>query len=175
MTRIYTAPTGETFPLTEAKYDMGFKVYKSDKRRAIPGDPRSCLVALGIRRDPKVRDVFIGSGKDGYVIFKGVGKEQDHAVHFCVNASARRVVDGFDKDRTARTQTITLSRPSAARTLDARRVLDDRRRLAIKNGTHKVKHRGPNKGVRIAWLGVPNRPRPKVLKGGSVTMEQPTE
>ena len=135
------------------------------------GDPGNCLLARGIRRDPQVQDVYIGSGKDAYVIFKAEGGHPAQAVHFTIGTPVKRVIDGFDKDKSARTQLITLSRPAKSRTIEAQRAYTRRRREDIKNGA-KVKHRGPNKGHRMTRLGVPHRPRPKISRGGSVSMQE---
>src|SRR5690348_4370564 len=122
MTRFYTTPTGEKYPLAEARYDMSFKAYKSDRKKAVAGDPAYCLLALGIRRDPQVEDVFIGSGKDAYVILKATHEHSAQAVHFVISTPVKRIVDGFDKDKTARTQPITLSRPPKSQTIEAQRA-----------------------------------------------------
>jgi hypothetical protein len=99
MAKFYTAPDGTRYPLSEAKYNMSFKVYRSDRRKARIGDPGQCLLALGIRRDKDVLDVYIGSGRDAYVIFKAQDGEPAHAVHFTIPTTTRRIIDAFDKDR----------------------------------------------------------------------------
>jgi hypothetical protein len=170
--RFYTTPAGEKYPLTEARYEMTFKAYRSDRRKAVAGDPGRCLLALGIRRDPQVADVYIGSGKDAYVILKETQEHPAQAVHFTIRTPAKRIRDGWDKDKSAVTQLITLSRPAISQTVEAQRAYTRRRREEIKNGA-PVKHRGPNKGHRMTRLGVPHRPRPKISRGGSVSMQEP--
>jgi hypothetical protein len=171
MARFYTTPDGTKYPLTEAKYDMTFKAFKSDRRRAKPNNPHSCLLALGIRRDRDVLDAYIGSGKDAYIVFKGTDGEPDHAVHFTIGTTTRRIIDAFDVDKKAKTQLVILRKPSGGRTLDHRRALMARRTREIKDGS-PVKRRGPQKSRRVGRLGVHSRPRPRVSEGGSVSTEQ---
>lgn len=128
------------------------------------------MLALGVRRDSDVLDVYIGSGKDAYVTFKARGDEPAHAVHFTIATSVRRIIDGFDKDKNARTQIIVLKRPSTARTLEHRRTLNNRRHKEIRNGA-TVARRGSSV-KRVARIGVEHRPRPRVSEGGSVNAVQ---
>jgi hypothetical protein len=161
--RFYTTPQGDKYPLYEAPYDTAFHVYKSDKRRAIIGDPHSCLLALGIRRDPRVLDAYIGSGRDAYVVFaKGQGKKGPFALHFTVNAEAARMRDLFDTKHAPTSQIILLSAPTQGRTLAARSRMNKRRREEIKNGA-TVQLRTVH-SPRITRLGVPNRPRATITK-----------
>jgi len=172
MTKTYEAPDGIKYPLTEAKYDIAFRIYRSDRRKAKKLDPHNCLLALGIKRDKDVKDVYIGAGLDAYVVFKGMGGEEDHAVHFTIPRPARKAVDAFDKDRTAQTMQVILRKPTAGRTRDARSRMDRDRKRRIKDGTHKVRTRGPG-AKRVQRLGVGNRPRPRISKGGSVSVTVP--
>src|SRR5215472_15054190 len=120
MTRIYTALDGTKYPLVEARYNIAFRIYKSDRSKAVPGDPHNCLLALGMRRDRNVLDVYIGAGFDAYVVFKGDSERPAQAVHLTIPSRERRKINEFDKARTAATMLITLRRPTAGRTLDAR-------------------------------------------------------
>lgn len=169
MTRFYEAPDGIKYRLTEAKYDMGFKIYRSDRRKAKKLDPHNCLLALGIRRHPDVIDVYVGAGKDAYVIFKDAEGGDPYAVHFVLSRPVKGVIDAFDKDRLAKTQQIMLRRPTAGRTLAARSHMDKARRQRIKNGKHFVKHRATPKASRMSRLGISQRPRPRVSKSGNVS------
>jgi hypothetical protein len=172
-TRFYETPDSKRYPLTEARHDMAFRVYRSDRRKAKKGDPHNCLVALGIKRDRDVIDVFIGSGGDAYVIFKGRAGEEDYAVHFTISRPARKLIDMFDKDRRSATQQVILRKPTDGRTLEARSRLDKDRRRRIKAGTHSVKARATPRSSRVVRLGVGSRPRPRISKSGSVSEVQP--
>jgi hypothetical protein len=167
--RYYEAPDGKKYRMIEAKYDMAFKVYRSDRRKAKVLDPHDCLLALGILRNRDVIDVFVGAGRDAYVVFRGENGGEPYAVHFVLNRPTKRVIDNFDKDRLAKTQQIILRRPSDGRTLDARNRQDKARKARIKAGTHHVKHRPTPRASRIARLGVGQRPKPRVSKSGNVS------
>jgi hypothetical protein len=171
MSRVYTAPDGNKYPLTESPWDMMFKVYKSDRRKATSGDPGNCLLARGIRRHKDVLDVYIGSGLDAYVLFKKTDEMPAHAVHFTIRTKVRRVIDKFDADKKSESQTIVLSRPTKSRTLEGRSKLGTRRRHEVKNGA-LVKKRGPQVAPRIRRLGVHPRPHAPVSKGGSVNVAE---
>jgi hypothetical protein len=170
MSRVYTAPDGTKYPLTESPWDMMFKVYKSDRRKATTGDPGNCLLARGIRRHRDVLDVFIGSGLDAYVVFKQTDDRPAHAVHFTIKTAVRRIIDRFDADKKTESQTIVLSKPTKSRTLEGRSKLGERRRLEVKNGA-PVKKRGPQVR-RVHRLGVHNRPQAPVSKGGNVNVAE---
>jgi len=170
-TRYYTAPDGTRYPLSEARHNNSFKVYKSDRRKAKPGDPHGCWIALGIRRDRTVLDVYISSGKDAYVIYKGIDGEGPVAVHFVIRTSMRRLIDAFDKDRTAKTMEVKLFRPPAGLTLAHRRKSNKRRAAEIKAGATK-KPRGKIAQKRITRIGVGSRPRARISESGSVSMQQ---
>jgi len=167
--RFYTTPAGERYPLKEARYDMQFKAYRSDRRKAKPGDSGWCLMALGIRRNKDVLDVYIGSGHDAYVIFKETADDPAQAVHFVIRSEARKIVDAFDKDRAAKTQPIELKKPPISWTLARRRENNARRRAEIRNGA-VIKRRGKIAKSRMERLGVKHRQRPKISDSGSVSM-----
>jgi hypothetical protein len=172
MARHYTAPDGTQYPLTEARYNMVFKVYRSDRRKAVPGDPENCLAARGIRRDKDVLAVYIGSGKDAYVVFKASKDEDAHAVHFVIKTATRRLVDAFDKDRAATTQQIILHKPTPGRTLENRDRLNKDRHRRIRAGEHQPKRRERPNVRRVARLGVGHRPRAKISRSGNVSMQE---
>lgn len=161
--RSYKAPDGNVYPLTEAEYDIAFMAYKSDRKKAKIGDPGGCLLALGIRHNPDVQAAYIGSGKDAYVVFKARGELPARAVHFTVPSKAGKVRDSLETKGAPATQVIILRAPSAGRTLEARSAFDKKRRTEIKNGS-PVKKRGPQKRKRIMILGVPHRPRARIVK-----------
>jgi hypothetical protein len=167
--RFYTAPDGERYPLTEARYGIDFKAYRSDRRKARQGDPSGCWAALGIKRNKNVLHVYIGSGRDAYVVFKANDDESAHAVHFTIKTSVRKLIDAFDKDKSAKTQIVRLDAPTPGRTLEARQNSGKRRREEIRNGA-PIKKRGPSKNKRITRLGVEHRPRARITRGGSVSM-----
>lgn len=163
--RTYTdAKTGQTWPLKEADTDYSFRVYRTHRRKAVIGDPTSCLIALGLQRDPDVAAAYIGSGKDAIVVFKGKGRRPATALHYVILAGAAKVRDSFDQKGAPTSQWLTLSAPTAGRTLDARAALDRRRRAQIKAGA-PVKHRATPNKPRITRLGVAHRPKPIVSKG----------
>jgi hypothetical protein len=166
----YTAPDGTEYPVKEADYAMGFKVYKTDRSKAIKGDPTHCLIAMGLQRHPEVQYAFIGSGLDAYVVFRGKRGRPAYAVHFTIPAQASKVRDAFDAKQGLKTMFLELRAPTAGRTLDARARQDRRRRLKIKNGTHTVKPRGPST-KRVTRIGVPHRPRPRITTSGDVHTE----
>lgn len=157
---------GKKYPLYEAMTNYPVRVYKSDKRKAIQGDPGECMVALGGKRDHSVIDIFIGAGKDAYVVFQATEDRPDHAVHYTIPAATRRIVDAFDSKRSATSAIITLNKPTEGRTMDARKTLNSKRRKRVKEAAVKgediVKHRKP--GVpRIMRLGVVHRPRANIV------------
>jgi hypothetical protein len=157
----YTAGNGKTYPLFEAPYKYPLTAYKSDCPKATTADPAGCLIALGALRDPAIEAAFIGSGKDAYLCFKKTKLREAYALHFTINAKAARLRDHFDTHKGVMTQTITLSPPTAGRTLEHRAKLGKRRRAEIKAGA-PVKKRGKGNKTRIIRLGVPHRPRAKV-------------
>ena len=161
-TRYYKSPDGAKYPLAEAEYDMTIHVYRSDCKKAKRNNPWECIIALGAKHHPDVKEAFIGSGKDAYIIFKGVGKRAAHAKHFTIPTNSARVRDGFDVKGAARIQNIILRMPTAGRTLIARRAMDRRRRHEIKSGS-PVKHRSVQK-KRIMRIGVEARPRAQFVK-----------
>jgi hypothetical protein len=150
---------------------MAFKAYRSDRRKAKRGDPHWCLLALGVRRHKDVLDVYIGAGKDAYVVFKGRDGEGPFAVHFIIGTSVRRLIDGFDKDKSARTQEIILRHPPKSLTMEHRRNNNRRRAAEIKAGA-KVNRRGKIAQTRITRIGVATRPRARVSESGSVSAAQ---
>lgn len=173
MKRYYVLPDGEKVPLYEAPYRYKLTAYKSDCRRAQIGNPEECVIALGARRDKDVESAHIGSGKDAYLVFKARPHHERHALHFTMSASARRVRDEFDTKRGGKkTVEITLSPPTAGRTLEARSKQDKNRRERIKAGLHIVNKRGAPKASRIIRLGVESRPRAIISKTGEVTIPE---
>jgi hypothetical protein len=168
--RYYTAPDGAKYPLYEAQWDTAFTIYRSDRRKAVAGDPHNCLLALGIKRNRDVLDVYIGAGQDAYVVFKARGDDPARAVHFTITSSARRSIDGWDgPDKRAATMTIKLKRPTAKRTLEARSKLDKDRAARIKNGTHKVRHTGKARLPRVTRFGAVHRPPVEISRSGNVS------
>jgi hypothetical protein len=164
--RTYTSPDGIVYPLIEAPYDRSWVVYKSDRRKAIIGDPWGCLIALGGKRQPDVQEVYIGSGGDAYVIHKPRKGKPAVALHYTIPAQAAKVRDAFDTKNAPSTQIIMLRAPTDGRTLDARAESNKARTAKIKNGTHTVKRRGTPAKKRIMTLGVAQRPRARITSFG---------
>jgi hypothetical protein len=159
--RFYVAPDGTKYPLKEALHDFPIRVYKADRNKAKQGDPGLCLIALGARRHRHVVDVFVGSGKDAYVIIKG--PEGEYAMHFTIPAATRRIVDGFDKARSAVSAIVIFKMPTAGRTHEARKTMNSKRRAELKAGTGKPKKSRLAGIPRITRLGVVHRPRANIV------------
>ena len=157
--------TGKKWPLVEAEVDYTFQVYKSDRRKAVIGDPTCCLIAEGLKHNKDVVAAHIGSGKDAVVVFKGRGRLGEHAKHYVLLAKAERVRDIFDGKGAPKTQYITLSAPTAGRTLAARKAMNRKRQAEIKAGTRDVKRRDAPRKTRMMRLGVSARPRAVVSNG----------
>ena len=172
MTATYTdEKTGRTWPLEEADTDYSFRVYKAHRRKAVIGDPTSCLIAMGLQRDEDIAAAFIGSGKDAFVVFKG--KVVAHRCPPLRHPGCRREgARHLRPEGLSRTQWLTLSAPTPGRTLEARRKLDKRRREEIKDGTRTVTHRDTPNKKRVTRLGVANRPKPIVSRGGEWTVPE---
>jgi hypothetical protein len=166
----YQLSDGSNVPLFEGEYDTAFKMFKSDKRKAVIGDPKHCIEALGLCRMPNVAEAYVGSGKDAYVVYNHTpGRNFKHAVHFTIPATSRKVRDEFEVKGSPKTQTLFLKAPSAGRTLSHRRTLDKARKVAVKNGA-PVKKRGKAITKRVQRIGVAHRPRAKI-KAGIVSLE----
>ena len=167
--RLYTAPdSGKKYPLFEAPYKYDIKCFRVDLRKAQRGSSDKCIIALGGLRDPAVEAIYIGAGKDAYVCFKATKLREAFALHFTINTEAQRVRDYFDTHADMLTKQITLSVPTAGRTLAYRAKLDKRRRAEIKAGA-EVKRRERPRQDRLARIGVPYRPR-AIIVNNNVTM-----
>ncbi len=150
-------------PILEAMYNMDVKIFKSDRKNAVPSDPHSCIIAIGMMRLPNVIDAFVGQGKDAYLILLINGKV--FAWHFVISTSARKVLDDFDTKGSAKTQTVTLRVPTKALKLAYRRKSNAKRRLEIKLGTGKpVTPRKPRRAARMDRLvhNTTHRERPPI-------------
>jgi len=159
--RTYTDPkTGKTYPLEEAETDYKFRVYKSHRRKAVIGDPTSCLIALGLQRDEDIISAHLGSGKDAYVIFKNKGRRPATARHYVILAAAAKVRDAFDQKGAPNSQWLTLSAPTEGRTLEAREKMRKRRARELKEGTGQpYRPRSSSNRPRVTRLGVAHRPK----------------
>jgi len=161
--REYKMADGTYVPLFEADYDTSFPVYRSDRRKAVLGDPRKCIEALGLCRMHKALEAFIGTGKDAYVVFSAsANRPFKHALHFTIPAQAAKVRDTFDKRGAPKTQHLTLRAPTKGRTLEHRSFLGKRLAAKIKNGEHVVKPRGKLNTPRITRIGAPHRPHAQI-------------
>src|SRR5262245_53447917 len=78
---------GVSHPMVEADYDTAFKVYKTDRKKAVIGDPTDCIEAVGLKRLPNVVFAHIGCGGDAYVGFKDENSPTGVTVrHFLIPA-----------------------------------------------------------------------------------------
>jgi hypothetical protein len=164
----YRLKDGTQVPLFEADYQLAFTVRRADRRGAIVGDPKECIEARAMCRDMEgVTEAYIGAGKDAYAVFKATRTRPFvHALHFIIPAEAARVRDLFDtkKGKKIKSKTLILRAPSPGRTLQHRRKLGSTRRKAVKAGA-PVKKRGTITKTRITRIGVPLRPRAKIING----------
>ena len=162
---------GTNHPYCEAEYDMDFWVYKSDRRKAVLGDPCRCLIALGVQRNKNVRFAYIGSCHDAYVGLKdSLSPTGVKVYHFNIAAQAGRVRDAFDAKGAPATQRLTLKAPSPGRTRAHRLETNKRNAREVKEGKRVRVARGKQRS-RLTRLGVPHRPRAKIYKG-EVSMPQ---
>ena len=156
---------GVSHPLEEGAYDTAFKCYKSDKRKAVIGDPEECIEAKGLCKMPGVVFAHIGSGGDAYVGYKDIKSPTGITVrHFTIPAESAKVRDTFDKKGSPSTQILWLRAPAQSRTLAARAKMNTAWREKVKNGSHSPTKRGPQKNRRIVRLGVSPRPKAKIEK-----------
>jgi hypothetical protein len=160
--RTYVAGNGKAYPLYEAPYKYDITVYKTDCPKASIGDPEHCLIARGALRDKALEAAYIGAGKDAYLCFKATKLRKAYALHFTINAEAGRIRDFFDTHKGVATRTVTLSPPTAGRTLDYRSKLNKKRRAEIKAGA-PVNKRGKPNTTRIMRIGVKLRPRAQIV------------
>ena len=151
----YVDPDGNQFPVAEATVDLPLVVTPQDFKEGKPFSPGWCSVALPVRREAGVTDVYIGSGKDCYVMKGGT------AIHHTVPAATRNLVDLVDAGHPPETaQPIVLRAPTQGRTLKHRSKLNARRHKQIKAGA-RVKRRLTRRS-RQQRLGVSHRPRANV-------------
>jgi isopropylmalate/homocitrate/citramalate synthase len=162
----YKLKDGTEVPLFEADYQLAFEVRRKDRVGAIVGDPKECIEARAMCNNMEgVIEAYIGAGKDAYVVFKATSSRPFiHALHFTIPADAGRVRDRFDMEKALKSQTLMLRPPSKGRTLTHRRQLANERHKAVKAGA-PVKKRGTIAKTRITRIGVPLRPRAKIVKG----------
>lgn len=165
----YKLEDGREVPLFEADYDMSFDVYKTDKKKAVIGDPRHCIEAVGLCRLQNVTEAHIGASKVAIVVF-GPTASRDfvHAVRFIIPASSAKVRDKFDLQKSLKSQTLRLSAPTKGQTMERDRVRQKARREAIKAGA-EIKKRGKPNRNRMQRIGVKQRPRALVTKNGTVS------
>lgn len=149
------------YPVKEAQYDMPIKIYKSDKRRAVVGSPEECLLALGAVRNNAVLEAAIGHGGDAFMLMKDDNGNPSHWLHFKIKAEAQRIRDAFDRDRSARTATIILSKPPKSWTLAHRQASNKRRREEIAAGSPVRRLVNPRR-TRVQRLGVRVRPTTRI-------------
>lgn len=164
--RYYVAGDGVKYPLIEAVVPFSFKVYRSDCSKATVGDPYNCLIAMGGRRHRNVHALYIGSGKDAYVIMK-IASTPPYAVHYTIATAAARVRDNFDANKTLATQTITLDPPTPGRTMEHRSKLGKKRRAEIKAGS-PIRKREVTPEDRERRRQVRHRPQAKIERDGVV-------
>lgn len=167
--RYYVAGDGKKYRLIEAMIPFSFDVRRDDCKSAIIGDPWNCLLARGGRRHPNVLAMYVGSGKDAYVVMTDGRGGEPVAVHYTIKATAARVRDQFDTNKKLKTQPVTLSVPTPGRTLEHRSILGKKRRAEVKDGA-EVKKRGKANVRRIHRIGVKHRPRARIVGENVVSM-----
>lgn len=160
----YLLEDGRKAIILEATYPMDVPIYKSDRGKAIWSDGRKCIIALGCLRLPQVVEAFVGQGKDAYLVLETNRKLV--AWHFVINYSARKVLDNFDLDGSAKTQTVRLCVPTKGLKLAYRRKSNARRRAEIKAQTgNPVTPRGPRRVARMERLvhNIQHREKPRTV------------
>jgi hypothetical protein len=169
---LYYKHEDQTHPLREGEYDTAFKIYKSDRRKAVIGSPHKCIEALGLQRQRDVAFAHIGSGGDAYVGYRDKNSKTGITVrHFTIPAAAARIRDTFDARGSPSTQVVMLKAPSNGRTLTYRRTLQKNRYKLVKTGAVQSTKRTKPSATRVERLGVAHRPRPKVV-GGQVSFHK---
>jgi hypothetical protein len=169
----YRLDDGTEIPLFEADYDHAFKVNKSDRRGAVIGDPKHCIEAKALCRLKDVKEAYIGSGKDAYIVYEQTeSRPFAHALHYTIPASSAKVRDAFETKKAIASQICWLRKPTKGRTLKHRRTLDKDRKEAVKAGA-PVKKRGKKLTRRIHRLGVDHRPRARIKSNIVSLAEEP--
>ena len=164
--------TDKEYQIIEGTEDFRYFIRHEDYHGAITGDPSECVDAHGVKRtDPKVEAVYIGAANEAFVCYGEdilPGHPEAVAVHYTLSAAAKHVRDHFEatKGKKPISQVVTLQVPTPGSTVKHRRMLLDKRAVAVKNGA-PVKHRGPNKNPTKKMLYP--RPRPTII-GNLVTM-----
>jgi hypothetical protein len=172
--RVLEAIDGNTYRVIQAKHDYAVRCYRSDRSRAIPGDLRKCLIALGAKRNRLVVDCLIGAGRNAYVLFEATEESEREWHHFNTSATSRKVADEFDKDKKTQTIIVMLKRPSkgtAKNAASSRHAKQYQERKTT--GKQPNKTIGATKKTRMKRLGVPHRPMPRIktrkLEGSDVS------
>jgi hypothetical protein len=161
--RVLKAIDGNFYRVVQAKHDYAVRCYRTDRSRAIQGDPRKCLLALGAKRNRLVIDCLIGTGRDMYILFEATEESDREWLHFIASTSSRGVADGFDKDRKASTIIVMLRRPTkstAKKSASKRHANQYQKRKAT--GKQPDKTIGAKRITRVKRLGVPHRPMPRI-------------
>src|SRR5215475_10578309 len=118
MSKRFYKHEGVNHPMLEAETDALFEVFKSDRRKAVIGDPLECIEALGLRRLNGVVFAYVGSTKDAYLgIEDPLSPTKFRLRHYPSPAKAAKVRDTFDQKGAAKTQVLKLKRPTKGRTL----------------------------------------------------------
>jgi hypothetical protein len=154
---------GKKYLVREASYDMAFKIYKSDRRRAISMDMQQCLLALGIKRHPDVLDCKVCSNGDVFVLFKETEDEPAYVVHFRLRKAERDIIDLYDGSlgkKVPPTSTLILRRPPPSHTLGHRDALNQNLRARRAAGqAPPTRRKSAPRVARITRIGVRHRKR----------------
>lgn len=170
----YKMRDGTVIPLFEAPYDMSFKVWKTDKNKAIIGDPYECIEAKGLCKMPNAVEAHVGSGRVAYVVFaKTADRPFMHALRFMIKSKSQKVRDAFDLKGSPGTQRLELSAPTPSLTMAHLARANKKLRDRVKDGSHIPVSRGKNQVRRFQRIGVKQRPRARV-KAGVVSLEEAT-
>jgi hypothetical protein len=119
----YTDKSGteRILPLREADTEYSCRIFKTDKRKAVPMSKTDCHVALGVNRGKDVLFCEIGSGRDCFVGFKGRGRQPPYVLHYMLPINVQRIIAEFDRSRKVpETMWITLTPPPRGDTLAVR-------------------------------------------------------
>jgi hypothetical protein len=186
---VFTAEDGRQWFEGEAKVNTAFKAFKTDRRKAEPGNRRNCILTRGINRDPLVVYSEVGSGGHAGVVYRDKVSGAEYAQHYVVPVSGKRIVDEFDRRGSPPTQMVQLLAPPPSLTKAALRRAakkytakkrDDKaaEKAAEKSakGLERVEffaRKGAKKKpriYRIERIGAAHRPRPKLRADGSWSM-----
>jgi hypothetical protein len=139
MARFYKAADGKLYPVKDAKYNSVLTPTRTDNDCAEPGNAFACVIAKNAMRTiPGLVEAYVGSGSAVYLVYGATLDEPAHAVRFCISASAGKVRDAFDDDKTIKRQTVVLLAPRPSHTLAGRATYEAGKRRSVATG-EKIK------------------------------------